>query len=870
MNTNFSTLFKPKKPFLKLFLSSISILALGVVRPIYAQVVEDKTLSTTVTTNDNRNFVINNGQQVGDNLFHSFKEFSVPTNGSANFNNLPTIKNIISRVTGLSSSKIDGIIQNNGTANLFLINPNGIIFGTNAVLNLGGSFIATTAESLIFEDGKEFSTKDTNLQSLLTIRTPIGLQFGKNSASITNQSQLIIAAPSDTTGESKVNIGLSVPPENTLALIGGDIVIDGGAVTAPGGNIELGSVAADSFVALNSDVKGWELAYPEKTQFQDIVLDNLAAVDASSEGGGDIDVRGRKIQILNGSAIVSDTTGSKNGGAISINADQSLEIIGSDLTEQNLEPFFATIGIFVPAPSRLSANTFSAGNAGNIFITTEKLSITDGAQIQAVTVPDRLNPDRSLGEGGNISIAAEKLIRLQGVKPLLGVADNASKLLPLSTDGDISTNLNRFIEIGRSSRIDASSSNNGRSGNINIITNQLKLQDGAVIQNIPFARGSGGDINISAAESIEIAGNSERNGSVGSIIAANAFGLGDAGNIELTTGKLSLLEGGGISTSTLTTAEGGDITLNATEIEILGTSGNGELKSGLGSETFGAGKAGNLLVNTDKLTIADGGQITVRGTGSGSPGNLEIKANSLDLSDRAMITAATASGAGGNIKLQLQDNLTLRKNSIISAQAAGNANGGNIDIEANFILAVPGENSDILAKAVRGNGGNINIITQGIFNLTERSSEPANTTNDIDASSQFGLAGSVRINLPQISFAPEFFNSSAGIVDVNYLLKNSFCRLSKNSSYIATGRGGIPVVPENDLSTEDTWEDWRILAEAEVGGVGSVEEVREVEEVQEIEPIQGWVRNRQGKVVLTAQALVVTPHTPATNALSCN
>lgn len=869
MNTNFSTLFKLQKFYLQLLLSSISVLILSIVSPTYAQVVEDKTLSTTVATDDNRNFVINNGQQVGDNLFHSFKEFSIPTNGSARFNNLTTIKNIIGRVTGLSPSSIDGLIKNNGRANLFLINPNGIIFSKNAVLDLGGSFIATTAESLVFEDGKEFSTKNTNPQQLLTINTPLGLQFGKNPSNIINRSQNLIAAPSESMEQSKVNIGLSVKPDNTLALIGGDILIDSGAITAPSGNLELGSVAADSFVALNSNVKGWNISYTEETQFQDIKLDNLASVNASGVGGGNINIYGERIEILNGSAIISDTNEGIDGGDININATKSLEIIGSDPTNENIDPFFAPVGIFLPISSRITSNTFDTGNAGNILIRAEKLLIADGAEIRGITVSNSNILNQLSGEGGNIFITVNQFIELKGAKPLLGVTDNASELLPPSANEDISTNLNRFIEIGRSSKIDISSASNGKSGNINIVANQLQLQDGASIQNIPFASGSGGDIKISAAELVEITGNSERSGSVGSIIAANAFGLGDAGNIELTTGKLSLLEGGGISTSTLTTAKGGNITINATEIEISGTSGNEELRSGFGSETFGAGKAGNLLVNTDKLTIADQGQITVRGTSSGSPGNLEINANSIALSDRATITAATTSGMGGNIQLQVQDNLTLRRNSTISAQAVADANGGNIDIDANFILAVPGENSDILTKAVGGNGGNININTQGIFNLSEGSSEPANLTNDIDASSQFGLAGSVRINLPQISSIPELFDSSAGVVDVNYLLKNSFCRLSKDSSYVATGRSGIPVVPENDLSTEDTWEDWRILAEAEDRGAKGIETVEELEEAEEIEPIQGWVRDRQGNVVLTAQALVVTPHTPATNALSC-
>ena len=108
------------------------------------------TASTTVN-GDGNNFAIEQGDLVGDNLFHSFNEFSVPTLGSAVFNNAGDIANIFSRVTGSSISSIDGVLGTMGTANLFLINPNGIIFGQNARLDLGGSFFASTVDSLLFE-----------------------------------------------------------------------------------------------------------------------------------------------------------------------------------------------------------------------------------------------------------------------------------------------------------------------------------------------------------------------------------------------------------------------------------------------------------------------------------------------------------------------------------------------------------------------------------------------------------------------------------------------------------------------------------------------------------------------------------------------
>jgi filamentous hemagglutinin family protein len=846
--------------FLNFLIRSTSIFCLGAASAVKAQVVEDNTVPTQVTTEDNRNFTVNSGERVGNNLFHSFGKFSIPSNGSVRFNNASRIQNIISRVTGSSASSIDGLIQSNGSANLFLINPNGIIFGQNAALNVGGSFLATTAESLVFKDGSKFSAVNPNSQPILTVSVPLGIQFGNNPGSITNQSQ---------SQTNNTNTGLSLLPGKTLALLGGNIAFNQGAVTAPIGNIELGSVGADSFVSLTPITKGWDISYENVAEFQDIKLDNLAFVSASGLGGGDISVQGQRIQILNGSAISSDTFGSIDGGTIAIDASESVEIARSDPSNQNIDPSFAGIGIFLPISSRITNNTSGEGKGGNIQITAKKLSLLNGGKIQAQTIANPDQPSQQVGTGGNITIETTASVELKGLKPLLGVADNVNELFPLAANDTIFAGLERFIAIGRSSSIGATSASNGSSGNISILTGQLKVQDGGVIANVPFVNGNAGDIDIRSKESVEISGSAEPDSSIVSLILANTFGQGDAGNVQLTTNQLVLKDGGGISTGTLSVGEGGNIFLNAQELEISGTSSDGKIRSGFGSETFGIGKAGNVTVNTELLTIKDQGQITVRGVSSGSAGNLEIKANSIELNERATITAATASEEGGNIRLQVRDNLTLQENSTISAGASNNASGGNIDINAKFVIVFPEQNNDILANAFQGNGGNINIKAQGIFGIEERNSQPANFTNDINASSKLGLSGTVAIAFPQVTVDQQLLDVSPEFVDANFLLQNSFCKVSRQSSYIVTGRGGIPLVPEKDFLAENTWSDWRII---EPGGDRADEEDKGVVRdggVEEIQMIQGWVVDRQGKVVLTSNPLVVTPHAPETNTPSC-
>ena len=324
-----------------------------------AQIIPDTTLPNNSSIQSiNNSKIINGGTQAGSNLFHSFEEFSIPIGTSAYFNNTLDIQNIISRVTGSKVSNIDGVIKANGAANLFFINPNGIIFGNNAELNIGGSFIASTASSLNFADGSKFSATDTKPQEVLKVSVSEGLQFGKTANPIYLTSQ---ASPDSKTNSLGYPVGLQVSIGKTLALVGGLVILNGGNLTAPGGRIELLSVGNDSLLSLHSSLASWVFGYNGNTV----------------------------------SSLSTSTQGSGNAGNLELNTQQ---LIVRDRAEVNVSSEAAKNFIYS------SSDVNSIGSAGALKVQARSIILDNQG---------KLISEADFGRGGNINLLLSDLLLMR-------------------------------------------------------------------------------------------------------------------------------------------------------------------------------------------------------------------------------------------------------------------------------------------------------------------------------------------------------------------------------------------------------------------------------------------------------------------------
>jgi filamentous hemagglutinin family protein len=578
-----------------------------------AQITPDNTLpsNSRLTPSGSIN-LIEGGTQSGSNLFHSFQQFSVPTGSTAHFNNALDIQNIISRVTGGAISNIDGLIRAEGKANLFLINPSGIVFGQNARLNVGGSFFASTASIIKFADGFEFSATIAQNTPLLTISVPIGLQFGVNPQRILvrgNGQGLRIGAPIIDTQNA-----LRVQPNQTLALVGGNVALEGATLKTAGGRIELGSVGDNSLVSLTPN-NGFSLNYSGVQNFKDIQLSQQAAVDASGSGSGNIQVVGRNIKLTDGSQIEASTLGSNPGGTLVVNAQDSVQLIGTSANSSSL--------------SGLSARVFpgATGAAGDVIINTRQLLIQDGARISATTF--------AAGNGGKLTVNADS-VQVSGSS----AEGDESGLFAQTEPREIPN------PIPIRQRVPSLT---GAAGDVMINTRELLVENGGQIQAATFGAGKGGDLTVNA-ESVQLTGIASNGRRLGSgLVTSTAEGTtGAAGNVTINTNQLLVGDGGRVVVRSRGTGNAGNLTVNARSIRL---DNNATLIADTTSTNTDSNQA-TININSRDLILRRDSNITANATGSDViGGNINIDTSILAAVENSFISADSRDFRGGKVKI---------------------------------------------------------------------------------------------------------------------------------------------------------------------------------------------------------------------------
>jgi filamentous hemagglutinin family protein len=766
-----------------------------------AQVVPDNTTNTRINGDCSVSCTIEGGIEAGNNLFQSFQEFNIAPNGKILFVD-SGVTNIFSRITGGNVSQIFGTLGvSGGSANLFLINPNGIIFGENARLDLQGSFVATTANALRFGDLGDFSgnpSADENL-ALLTV----------------DPSAFLFQQPQTDGNLGGINVDrgaiLNVAPQQNLALSGDSVQITGGLLTAPYGNITLGAVDGEGTI-VNNGLGNLDVA--ENTPKGNITLDEGAIVDVSGVGGGNIYLQGSEIILDRDSQLLSNTLGDLDGGIISIEAKNLLIQDGS---------YLATAILGNGKGSDISINTTESTTVIGRTNIVSQLLLRRG--LSGTLTPDIrgtgiFSVTSGGGNTGNIEIVSQNLIL------------NNEALITTLTFGDASTG---NIEIDTTELVDIRSSGlssisligtNGSVGDVNITTQRLLVRDGGRVLATTLGSGNGGNINIFASDSIELTDTPPTAFLPNGLYSGSILGTGVGGNIYLTTDRLSIKNG-----STIAAASGvfirdglipfggssGDILIRANDIELSGASIDNVFPSRIISDTIGQGDAGNLTIETGSLQLIGDAYISAVSLNGGNSGNLSVYAKDfvrvsglgleflqvftnqvltgqlVDITQgRGVLFTVTATGGDAGDLNIVTPYLLLENGAVLITSSFGSGDSGSISIQADRIDVI----ESVINSGANGTGEGADLtIDTGTLRII-------NSSNVATASSNLGNAGDVRIRatdsieilnepnyrpiVSDVKFLPGIFTNSIGGADAGDLEIDTKNLILRNSGTIAS------------------------------------------------------------------------------------
>ena len=711
------------------------------------------------------------GSTMGSNLFHSFSDFNLSVGESATFSGPDSIANILTRVTGNNASTIDGLLRSTiANADFFFMNPNGVFFGPNAELDVGGSFVVSTSDYIGLADGGRFDAANPEA-SVLTTAAPNTFGFLDN-----NPIGMISLQGEDSNSFQPST--LSVKDGQELSLIGGDILIVNGKLLAPNsGGVSVISVGSGGEVVRETDGEVTTIRLDGFNELGEVALSQDSEINVNGVGGGKVTVRAKGLDLDN-SDILAETAGNLNGKGMDIHLTGNLILEnGSQLSTQSSsngeggDTIIKAERILISDPeSEINFSTSGNGMGGDVEIETGTLEIINRGKILGIA--------GGSGVGGSLRINAEaiKLFGVGGNDLITGITTQISFGAPSFQGGHITISVDK-LEIKDGAIINSSTFGFGQGGNIIITADDLDIKDGAIIVSSTFSIGNGGDIDIDA-EVIKI--NSEIPNvltgiATGSFAPPNIQG-GNAGALRITADSLleivnkdnslsiprNRLSGVGISTDTFSTGNGGNLTVTAGQILI---DGNGkEAQAGIAARTLPprpppegvtneflltllqhqGGNAGEVHVDVESsLRIINGGGISADTQTTGNGGTLTVHANRLEIdgngaesgivSNSLCINAQNPlretcnleipAGKAGNVHVIVDTVLELFDQGNIAASTLTSADGGELTVEAQEIRIIGnglGRDTGIGSISLSehgGDSGNLIVIAQGGLDL---------------------------------------------------------------------------------------------------------------------------------------------------------
>lgn len=753
-----------------------------------AQIIPSSNTNTSINVqqvNGARINQINGGTTQGVNLFHEFREFNLDSRNAASFISPSSIDNIVATIQSKDASRINSLISVEGTANLFLLNRNGFIFGPNSALDLQGSLTISTANKLKFSDGfnyyttrenQNISTKGIPLQLILTPQSKgININsFGHGLSFIPVEGD--VSTPTIISGAGRSSDGFKLRPSKSISLIGNGIYFDGGLITAPSGNIFITSIS-EGLVNINFSKSEVFYTNASKNEFSNITLNNKSLIDTSGSASSKIGLHGNSIILKNASYILNQSTNTIESSRIEVFANKKLTIEGTT------NPL-----LFVPfnVPGNVQSSIFAqdfSGKGTNITVNTQDIELKNGGTIEALAFGS--------GFSGNININALNSILINGDSPLEPI---------------------QAVSIIITANFDTA-----KAGSLLVQTNDLRIEKAGAINSGTFSTKPGGDIKISVENSLILNGLSPITLSP-SLISSSTFRDGSAGNINIEARSFRISNGGVVSTSTLASGDSGDISISSKNLTIDGEVtlpfGNtqpiiapaGITASGIPSTPlfqaffrtppFPSGDSGNIKIDSENVVIKNSGNVGAENGGTGDAGSVSFRVKNLLLSNNGSISTRTNEGNGGNINIFAQS--VILKSGILSASALQEGLGGNITVNSGVFVSF--DKSIASANAVNDRGGNITFNTFGFFpspdtKITATSALGEQFDGTITFSNpdrDLGLANTLVEVKPQKSEISSVCNPRADVAV---------------SEFFRRGEGGLPMGATDQLTSASGWHD---------------------------------------------------------------